>query len=103
MTAKLPGNLIHLLYFFSAVPGTVHALGVKSQISDDTSTVAWALLFFGICIFASGVMIIRNKQFGPEEGMRGNYLKGDKAIFWGLLQFVFGLVIIGFGEISLIF
>jgi len=51
------------------------------------------LIIFGIILLSLGIYTIRRKRYGPEEGMRGPVIiKGKLAIWLGVLQLIFGLV-----------
>ena len=71
------------------------SLGGRGETQNENPSTAAALasLFFGASLICSGVMIIRNKKYGPEEGLRGNYIKGEHAVFWGILQTFFGALL----------
>lgn len=84
-----------MVYFYS--PMLAYAgLGVSRPISkeDETQVTAETLLVFGFFIFMSGYFAVRKGKYGPEEGMRGNYLKGIQASFWGGVQCIVGAIMI---------
>lgn len=65
----------------------------KTPNGNPSFVAALASFFFGASLICSGVMIIRNKKFGPEEGLRGNYIKGEQAVFWGIVQTLLGALL----------
>jgi len=84
------------------IPTLAYSLGTATtQSTSDKSAVFSTLLFFGVSLLVSGDMTVKKKQYGPEEGLRNNYIKGEKAVIWGLGQLFFGLVLVVFGLIAM--
>jgi hypothetical protein len=91
LLAKTTPFILILLYF----PNATYPLGTgNGNSANNKSAVTGMLLFFGICLLVSGAMAVKNKQFGPEEGLRGNYIKGEKAVCWGYAQVFLGIVLV---------
>lgn len=86
------------------VPQKVMSLGSPGATRNDKPSPVLALvsLLFGVGLICSGVMIIRNKKYGPEEGLSGNYIKGKQAVFWGIVQTFFGVILCCLGLRELI-
>lgn len=71
------------------------ALGVgTSTRPQNKSDNIVLLIFFGAVFLVSGLMSVKNRKCGPEEGMGNLYLKGEKAKFWGYVQLFCGLILI---------
>jgi hypothetical protein len=86
-----------------ASPGFAYSLETgKARVLNDRSAIIGGLLFFGISLLTSGGMIMKNKRFGPEEGLRGNYIKGEKAMIWGRVQLFFGAILVFLGLIAIL-
>ena len=50
------------------------------------------LLFLSIFFIVSGVLVMRHKKFGPEEGSRGRTVfKGTTASLFGLVEILMGV------------
>lgn len=91
LLVKTSPLFLFLLYF----PNAAYSLGTgNTNSSNDKSAVTGMILFFGICLLVSGAMAVRNKQLGPEEGLRGNYIKGENAVCWGYAQLLLGFVLL---------
>jgi hypothetical protein len=93
------------LAFLVAITSPVFAYSLeteKARVSNDRSAVIASLLFFGASLLTSGGMTVKNKQFGPEEGLRGNCIKGEKAIIWGRAQLFFGAILVLLGLIAIL-
>jgi hypothetical protein len=95
MTLKPLTKTSSFFLFLLCFPNAAYSLETgNANSSNDKSAATGMLLFFGICLLVSGAMAVRNKQFGPEEGLRGNYIKGEKAVCWGYAQLLLGLVLV---------
>jgi hypothetical protein len=93
------------LAFLIAITSPIIAYSLETEearVSNDRPGIIGSLLFFGASLLISGGMIIKNKQFGPEEGLRGNYLKGEKAIIWGRIQLFLGAILVFLGLIVIL-
>ena len=100
ISARVASNMLLAIN----IPTIAYSLGTeKTQSSSDKSAVIGTLLFFGVSLLVSGGMTVKNKQYGPEEGLRNNYIKGEKAVIWGLGQLFFGVVLVVLGLIGMIF
>lgn len=87
--------LLFLVMFF---PQRAHSLGQgHTKPTNGDSEIAATLLFFGVCLIVSGVMIMKNKKYGPEEGLRGSSIKGENAEVWGFAQLVLGFILVMLG------
>jgi hypothetical protein len=51
-------------------------------------------LFIGLALIITGILPIKRKRLGPEEGLRGNIIKGDPAIVFGGLSIMLGMIVI---------
>jgi uncharacterized membrane protein YphA (DoxX/SURF4 family) len=54
------------------------------------------LFFFGAIFIAKGMLAIRNKRFGPEEGWSkfGEPAKGGYALFVAIILLILGAIFI---------
>ncbi len=52
------------------------------------------IIIIGLIFLANGILILKKKRFGPEEGMRGNVYKGKIAILSGVVFTIIGLAAI---------
>ena len=59
-------------------------------------TLTVTLSILGIIFIALGCFTIRNKRYGPEEGLRGTYIRGASAVVIGIIHVLLGLVLLGF-------
>lgn len=58
----------------------------------------YALIFFGIMFLINGLIIIRHKKYGPEEGLWGPTFKGKFATLMAVIFVLLGssLIIVSF-------
>ena len=49
------------------------------------------LLVFAIIFVANGVLILKKKKYGPEEGLRGNIIEGKSTIVIGVVHILIGI------------
>ena len=57
------------------------------------------LLLVGFLFIVNGILALKRRRYGPEEGIRGILIKGKAAIFFGIVLTMIGLVLIAAGLI----
>jgi len=57
------------------------------------------ILFIGLLFLVNGILVLRRKRYGPEEGMRGILFTGKTAIYSGIILTVIGVILIILGLI----
>ncbi len=103
MSLRLSERVVLAVLITITSPVFAHSLETeKARISNDSAAVIGSLLFFGASLLTSGGMTVKNKQFGPEEGLRGNCIKGEKAVIWGRVQLFFGAILVLLGLIAIL-
>lgn len=56
------------------------------------------LVILGLSLITSGVLTVRRRQAGPEEGFSGQSLiKGEGAVLTGFITIVFGVIVLAGG------
>lgn len=54
------------------------------------------IAFLGIMFIYLGIRTVKNEKYGPEEGFRGNIIKGKFAVGIGIIHVLIGIVLIFF-------
>lgn len=78
---------------------------LKLQVLDNLKELAWALIMFGICVYAE-IQVLRNgpgKRFAPEPGLKG---MTRRFLYWledtGHGELVAGMMLVLFGVAALV-
>jgi len=57
----------------------------------------WKLIVIGILIVINGIIVLKHKKWGPEEGLTGFCIKGNVAKFVGIIMVLLGLLLVCLG------
>ncbi len=61
-----------------------------------------SVIIIGLLLLTNGVIILKNKKYGPEEGTRGNYFKGNFARAVGIFLTLVGIFVLLAGLINIV-
>ena len=52
------------------------------------------LLLLAALFVGMGILILKKKRFGPEEGLRGNIIQGRSACIFGIIHILVGAILL---------